>query len=62
MRNKVSQVMGAALGLMVSHTLIGWLVHCRGTFTINGLDHEDGLNGHLPETLVSVRGWHKGLM
>ncbi len=37
------------------------LIHCRGTFTINGSDHEDGLNGHLPDTFVSVRGWGKGL-
>lgn len=34
---------------------------CRGTFTINGSDHEEGLNGHLPDTFVSVRGWGKGL-
>lgn len=34
---------------------------CRGTFTINGSDHEEGMNGHLPDTFVSVRGWGKGL-
>ncbi|CAL5218934.1 g683 [Coccomyxa viridis] len=33
----------------------------RGTFTINGSDHEEGMNGHLPDTFVSVRGWGKGL-
>lgn len=33
----------------------------RGTFTIKGSDHEDGLHGHLPDTFVSVRGWGKGL-
>ena len=34
----------------------------RGTFTIRGSDHEDGLHGHLPDTFVSVRGWGKGLV
>ena len=34
---------------------------CRGTFSINGSDHEEGMNGHLPDTFVSVRGWGKGL-
>ena len=33
----------------------------RGTFTIKGSAHEDGLHGHLPDTFVSVRGWGKGL-
>ena len=33
----------------------------RGTFTIKGSDHEEGLHGHLPDTFVSVRGWGKGL-
>ena len=33
----------------------------RGTFTIKGSDHEDGIHGPLPDTFVSVRGWGKGL-
>ena len=37
------------------------LVRRRGTFTINGSDHEEGMDGHLPDTFVSVRGWGKGL-
>lgn len=33
----------------------------RGIFTINASDHAEGMNGHLPDTFVSVRGWGKGL-
>ena len=34
---------------------------CRGTFTIDESLVGSGLEGHLPDTFASVRGWGKGL-
>jgi hypothetical protein len=35
---------------------------CRGTFNVNATEAPKGIDGHLADTFVSVRGWGKGLL
>jgi beta-galactosidase len=38
------------------------LLFNRGTFIINATEAGQGINGELPDTYISVRGWGKGLI